>query len=172
LDASLGGGGKHDGEGPESLPLHRLAYLVNKSPEARSNLANAKSVTLLAPDNDALAPPAHKSAQDHPFHSMDQEDNNNPNRQARFQKIIAYILNYHTLDVEEDAYQLSDRSTVPTRLRSSRFDEEPLRVRVEPKLVFNPYPHPALQFNFYAYSRGPVVIAKNGVSVVFFCSLD
>lgn len=166
-----------DDESPASLPLHRLAYIVNRSSEARENLRKAHSVTLLAPDDQSLTPPPRKNddhsadtAEDdesvHPFHSFDKNDDDEERKQ-RFARIVAYILKYHTLPKAEDAYELADHATVATTLQSSRSeDSEALRIRIEPSWILMPYPHPALQINFYAYSRGPVVIAKNGVSTV------
>lgn len=179
LDASLARkDAGDDDEDPGSLPLHRLAHIVSRSPLARANLESARGVTLLAPDDAALTPPDRRSgyvsdAEEHPFlhsNSLNMDEEEDEDRKARFDKIVAYIIKYHTLTVAEDGYQLADRSTVATQLASGRFEDvEPLRIRVEPKIVFMPYPHPALQFNFYSYSRGPTVIAKNGVGSLNEC---
>ncbi|KAK4698704.1 hypothetical protein P7C70_g7564, partial [Phenoliferia sp. Uapishka_3] len=114
---------------------------------------------------------------EHPFHSREmrkeirraqkgegvEEGVMEYNRTAVFSKIIGYILKYHTLDTVETGWALSNHSTFPTSLHSSRDDPEPLRLHIEPSWAVLPHPYPTVKLNFYAQKRGLSVKAKNGL---------
>jgi hypothetical protein len=107
-------------ETPGDLPLHRLAWLMNRSTVAIEDLSK-EGITLLAPDDWALTPPHrqehhgkhgehHKQMRElrraelaahqpleHPFHSDELREaydsvDEGDDRRARFAKIIAYVL--------------------------------------------------------------------------------
>ena len=178
---------------PHTLPLHRLAWAVNRSETAFKIYSNESiSLTLLAPDDEALTPPHRRGGPHHgedfevtdgpdanpmdgihPFLSEDfmtgldssvKEDDDKKDRHARFQKILAILLRYTTLPGSHSTEDLLERATIATALRTSKDkDAEHFRIRVGARL----FPRPALSFN--AYSRVKLhVKAKNGTLPFFF----
>jgi hypothetical protein len=101
----------------------------------------------------------------HPFHSREvrgrgrreeaEVADDDEDKKARWAKIIAYILKYHTLPSVKTERELADSATIATLLNESR-------IHVEPSWTFFPVPHPTLQFNGYSVKKGPTIIAKNG----------
>lgn len=66
---------------------------MNKSPQAIANLDTKGPVTLLAPDDSALTPPHHghegaEAQREHPFHSMQDDDDTDEQRKERVARII------------------------------------------------------------------------------------
>lgn len=144
----------------EKLPeLYRLARIVNYSSEAQNDLKRDQ-ITLLAPSSKALQPRSGGEAKKHPFYTAEQEvDERDDSRRARFAKIVAYVLRYHTISSVETVEDLTDRSTIPSSLVDH---DEALRIRVEPSFSLFP-PRSTLKFN-YAQTEGLTIFAKNGVS--------
>lgn len=155
-----------DEDDPSFLPLHRIAYLVNLSTEAQKKLSG-DSVTFLAPDDAALTPPR-RNAQSgeqrpHIFHENDHDHDDE--RRERFKEIVTYVLRYHTLDGTHSTDELADKSTIATTLvpGGAESEEPAQRLRIEATYQILPYPHPVLEFNFFAKKVGNTIIAKNGI---------
>ncbi|GAA5978281.1 hypothetical protein JCM11641_001158 [Rhodosporidiobolus odoratus] len=191
----------HHKPDPKHLPLHRLAGLLNFAPEA-AELLEKDDITLLAPDDWALAPP-HKRGEHHgphfvpdgrsftpleqdqeelapvasvphPFHAKELSpkrlnklaaaslgDDDEEKKKEFFRKVVKYIGEYHIVPQVEYPHKLADHSTIPSLHADSR-------IRVAPALDRFPFPHPTLRFNHYAWKRGPVIKAKNGL--IYFIS--
>ncbi|GAA5966097.1 hypothetical protein JCM21900_006444 [Sporobolomyces salmonicolor] len=103
----------------------------------------------------------------HPFHShefspkklstlMASDAEGDDEKKKLFQKIIAIFGKYHVIPETKTGRELADVTTVPTLLTDSR-------VNVQPTFHWFPFPHPGLKFNYYAYKKGPTILAKNGV---------
>nr|AGT80106.1 fasciclin [Hemileia vastatrix] len=152
-----------------SLPFHRLAWLVNHSQPTIDALSDpSASLTLFAPDDDALTPPKpsdhHHSSYDdkHVFwnalnflqSSEGTKDTSNVDKRKIFQAIIDATLKYHIVPKKLDALEILDHSTLPTLLK---FAAPPSRIRVGIK-------HKHVDLNFATQLDGSLtVLTKNGI---------
>lgn len=185
------GGGKDDG--PRGPPLHKLAYVVNRTESIKEYLSDPNvSVTLFAPDDEALRPPPghgpghhdgphhgppghhhdedEESAapRDHPFHLMaeDSPEHDEPTDEEKrrfIKKIVEAVLHYHISPSEIEYSELVDRQTIPSSLNQTKDLGVPFRIRSSSKFELLP-PGVTTKLNFYAALRkAPAIKAKNGI---------
>ncbi|BGP08023.1 hypothetical protein JCM10049v2_003868 [Rhodotorula toruloides] len=187
-------GGEHGGDDHDhELPLHRLAWLVNFSPDA-AKLLEKDGITLLAPDDMALTPPHRRGGGDHhgfagqPERSVEDmfaatlSERSHPFHSHEFSPEKLAKLAASTDGDDEDKEEkkrifrkiiavVGAYHVIPESQNSHDLVDrstvptllDESRVRVSPGFETFPFPHPTLKFNVYSHKRGPTVIAKNGI---------
>merc|ERR1711939_80760 len=171
-----GSGGDHARHHPS---IHKLAYFVNRSEPVKEYLAKEDiSVTLFAPDDDALTPPEHHHGmladndraeghpEDHPFYTLKEDhdgDKDDEEKRRKINMLITALLKYHVAPEKYTVEQLLDKQTIGTILQQTKDADEPFRIRSGNKFNLIP-PRYELVLNFYAKKRpGPSILAKNGI---------